>query len=495
MPSVGEIGIWASDFDAGSFDNCGPITSFSFSSDVTDTGRVYTCDDLENGGATTFEVEIWVTDQAGNQDFCVTYVQIQDNMDACPDSNSIVINGTAETAQGLGVENAEASLQNMNAPVPMTRMTDVDGQFAFNAAINLDYQLSLSKNDDPLNGVSTIDIALIQQHILGIRVMDNPYQLIAANVNDDDRITGADILELRKVILGIETGFPNNESWRFVDAEENLPQGILPRGYAEAIEFDNVQTSMYGQDFVSVKIGDLNGSVEPNGLVSNEVEGRSAALILQAADAVVEAGEEVSVAVTSAMFKEVLGYQLTLGYDASALSFAGVESGALEVTSSNVGVFADRGQLTMSWNEVEAQSVEADEVLFTMNFRATAGARLSDAMYVNSSITRAEAYVGGNETGVELRFTGAESEFALYQNVPNPFEGRTVIGFNLPEAGAATMTIYDVTGKVLRVIEGEYAKGYNQLELDRTDLQTAGVVYYQLTSGEYSATKKMIVVE
>jgi hypothetical protein len=167
----------------------------------------------------------------------------------------------------------------------------------------------------------------------------------------------------------------------------------------------------------------------------------------------------------------------------------------LEVTSSNVGVFADRGQLTMSWNEVEAQSVEADEVLFTMNFRATAGARLSDAMYVNSSITRAEAYVGGNETGVELRFTGAESEFALYQNVPNPFEGRTVIGFNLPEAGAATMTIYDVTGKVLRVIEGEYAKGYNQLELDRTDLQTAGVVYYQLTSGDYSATKKMIVVE
>jgi hypothetical protein len=47
----------------------------------------------------------------------------------------------------------------------------------------------------------------------------------------------------------------------------------------------------------------------------------------------------------------------------------------------------------------------------------------------------------------------------------------------------------------MRVIEGEYAKGYNQLELDRTDLQTAGVVYYQLTSGEYSATKKMIVVE
>jgi hypothetical protein len=160
-----------------------------------------------------------------------------------------------------------------------------------------------------------------------------------------------------------------------------------------------------------------------------------------------------------------------------------------------VGVFADRGQLTMSWNEVEAQSVEADEVLFTMNFRATAGTRLSDAMYVNSSITRAEAYVGGNETGVELRFVGSESEFALYQNVPNPFEGRTVIGFNLPEAGAATMMIYDVTGKVMRVIEGEYAKGYNQIELMRTDVNASGVVYYQLTSGEYSATKKMIIVE
>jgi hypothetical protein len=340
-----------------------------------------------------------------------------------------------------------------------------------------------------------LDIALIQQHILGLCKVTDPYYLIAANVNDDERITGADIIELRKVILGLEPNFPNNNSWRFVDASENLATGVLPRGYNEMLLVENVTSSVTGLDFAAVKIGDLNGNVVANGLVSNEVEGRSAALILQAADAVVEAGEEVSVAVTSAMFKEVLGYQLTLGYDASALSFAGVESGALEVTSSNVGVFADRGQLTMSWNEVEAQSVEADEVLFTMNFRATAGTRLSDAMYVNSSITRAEAYVGGNETGVELRFVGSESEFALYQNIPNPFEGRTVIGFNLPEAGAATMTIYDVTGKVLRVIDGEFAKGYNQIDLMRTDVNASGVVYYQLTSGEYSATKKMIIVE
>jgi len=45
------------------------------------------------------------------------------------------------------------------------------------------------------------------------------------------------------------------------------------------------------------------------------------------------------------------------------------------------------------------------------------------------------------------------------------------------------------------VIDGEFAKGYNQIDLMRTDVNASGVVYYQLTSGEYSATKKMIIVE
>jgi hypothetical protein len=47
----------------------------------------------------------------------------------------------------------------------------------------------------------------------------------------------------------------------------------------------------------------------------------------------------------------------------------------------------------------------------------------------------------------------------------------------------------------LTVIEGDYEKGYNQVSLERNELSASGIVYYQLESGDYSATKKMVIVE
>ncbi|MBK8562412.1 MAG: T9SS type A sorting domain-containing protein [Saprospiraceae bacterium] len=85
--------------------------------------------------------------------------------------------------------------------------------------------------------------------------------------------------------------------------------------------------------------------------------------------------------------------------------------------------------------------------------------------------------------------------FDLYQNTPNPFASVTTIGFYLPEATSATLTISDVQGKVVRVIEGDYSKGHNTVNLKRDDFGAAGVLYYRLDAGSDSATRKMILVD
>ncbi|MEZ4980461.1 MAG: T9SS type A sorting domain-containing protein [Saprospiraceae bacterium] len=84
--------------------------------------------------------------------------------------------------------------------------------------------------------------------------------------------------------------------------------------------------------------------------------------------------------------------------------------------------------------------------------------------------------------------------YALYQNVPIHFTKSTVIGFELPQGGEATLILSDLSGKVLRVIKGEYTKGYNQVELKRSDLPANGVFTYQLKSGSYQAVKKMVLM-
>jgi hypothetical protein len=79
--------------------------------------------------------------------------------------------------------------------------------------------------------------------------------------------------------------------------------------------------------------------------------------------------------------------------------------------------------------------------------------------------------------------------------LPNPFESRIAIGFNLPEASQATLTMYEGTAKGIRAIEIGGAKEYNQLSLASNELNASGVIYYQLVAGDYSATQKMMVIE
>ncbi|MBK8879123.1 MAG: hypothetical protein IPN74_11405 [Haliscomenobacter sp.] len=156
----------------------------------------------------------------------------------------------------------------------------------------------------------------------------------------------------------------------------------------------------------------------------------------------------------------------------------------------NFGVFAREGMVTTSWNASPGVlSKGGQEALFTLVVKAKADvASLSEVLNLNSRITAAEAYrTGGDYLSVSLALTpqrpNALTLFALEQNTPNPFAGETVIGFTLPVAGEATLTIQDVTGRTLRVVKGQFAQGYNQVTLKASDLNATDVLSYTLKAG------------
>jgi hypothetical protein len=180
-----------------------------------------------------------------------------------------------------------------------------------------------------------------------------------------------------------------------------------------------------------------------------------------------------------------------------------VKAGALRVNDSNFGLSRlEEGIITTSWNDIQAISHGADDVLFSLTFKANQAAQLSDVLSINSSYTKAEAYTDVNTPvmGVNLNFQNANSGvaasgFELFQNKPNPFNANTTIGFNLPEEGNATITIYDMTGKVIRVIDNNFARGYNEVQVNSTELGTTpGVLYYELKTTYATATKKMVLL-
>jgi hypothetical protein len=138
--------------------------------------------------------------------------------------------------------------------------------------------------------------------------------------------------------------------------------------------------------------------------------------------------------------------------------------------------------------------------MFSLVLRAKSDIEVINVMSVSSEYTAAEAYnTAGEFMGIALDFNNgaiATAGFELYQNTPNPFKAETSIGFNLPEASIATVTISDVSGKVLNVVKGNFAQGYNSIELTRSEIGAAtGVLSYQLDTPTHSATMKMVVVK
>jgi hypothetical protein len=85
--------------------------------------------------------------------------------------------------------------------------------------------------------------------------------------------------------------------------------------------------------------------------------------------------------------------------------------------------------------------------------------------------------------------------FELYQNNPNPFTTSTLVAFYLPESGATTLSIHDLSGKVLYEYDGDLSNGYHSLPITREQLgDFSGVLTYTLRSGEYTATRRMVIV-
>ncbi len=85
--------------------------------------------------------------------------------------------------------------------------------------------------------------------------------------------------------------------------------------------------------------------------------------------------------------------------------------------------------------------------------------------------------------------------YGLEQNRPNPFAEETSIGFVLPSSMEATITVYDVTGRIIRSIEGDFQKGYNQVQFRKTDLGVSGILYYRLNAGVFAKTRKMVLID
>jgi hypothetical protein len=390
-------------------------------------------------------------------------------MGHCDDGDAGNVAGLIADQDDVVFENA---LVTLTGAMDMTTTTDVNGQFSFaGLPLNVDYTVQ-PEFDAPVNlrNVKSSDLVSIIGQILGTTQFDSPYDFVAADVNRDMELNIFDVVNISQVILGQADIFDGGESWLFVEANAVID---VADPYAAAFPEVYNANDLAGNvtaNFVAVEVGNPFGT-----------SGRTA-LNLNTDDASLEAGQTHTIVLDGT---ELAAFQGTLELG-TGLELIGAEytgEGGMNLNRTGEGMIA---------------IALRDNATVSLEVRATTAVTLSEQLTLTDAITVREG-VGANGvgSGLALAFNTdlapASAQNVLHQNIPNPVRLQTMIRFELAAAGPATLTLRDIAGRIVSVQEIDAAAGMNTVEL--TNINTSGVLTYTLTAGEFTASKKMVVVK
>jgi len=470
---------------------------------ITSTPASFGCNQLGDN-----QVTITIADEAGNTTDCRVNITITDTDNLCPiNRTEVSISGIIVNEMGERVDQVAVSI---NHPDVETSMTDENGEFRLkDVPVGNDYTILPTRDFDILNGISTFDLVLISRHILNVEAITSPYRLIAADVNRSQTITAYDIVQLRRLILRLNTDFPNNTSWRFVRTDFDFDNGKDPNQtyFPEVYNINNLpRNDMKIEGFVAVKVGDVNNSASTQAnFTAGESRNATNTLNINTTDQELEAGTMVTVPFYVSNFNQLLGFQFALDFDTDYLELQEIiPNEKRSINANNFGKnFIERGLMTVSWNQpVSKNDLGNKEEIFTLKFRIKEATTLSKVLEINTDFMKSEAYTATENTALALLDIALLFEspitnqaFKLHQNKPNPFNQSTIIGFELNQAELVRLNIIDIRGKLVKQIQQQALIGYNELTIDTKDMDGKGVYYYQLMTSIGIATKKMIIVE
>jgi hypothetical protein len=502
LDASGTTEVWASDFNRKSEGACGSTGALAFSFDAAGTQRskTFTCADIPNGQVARIPLRMYVTDSFGNTEYCDVTLILQDSPlnNVCRDISSLLpsVQGRIATENEEGLKDVEVKLTNMQSSDVRVAMSGNQGMYIIDGVDVFDPKtVEANDNTDPLNGVSTLDLVLIQRHILGISKLNSPYKLLAADVNNSQSITASDLVNLRKLILGITNEFENNSSWRFIPSYYQFADPQFPYDYPSKINLDSLFDDRNNVNFVAIKVGDVNNSVVANA-TSGNISSRTQSQWMTYEPQEYQSGDIVKIDIKAGDAMSILGAQMALKYDAAGLQLKAVESQAITLKNNHYTV--KDGVVKISLDAVGGLNLDRDEALMTLVFAAkkSGTTRLT---IDNKSDLQTELYDDqANVLDLDLQARTAEESLAqnlLYQNEPNPFRESTKIAFELKTPAFATIKVMDINGKIVFQFAAPYEKGYNTVNVDANALQASGVYYYQLETGDFSDTKKMILIK
>jgi len=214
-------------------------------------------------------------------------------------------------------------------------------------------------------------------------------------------------------------------------------------------------------------------------------------------------------------FDTVAYLQFSIAWDSSVLEFFGLKNFNLEGLAQTSFNLTDEskasGKIGVIWLHPMAQEVSLSDstIIFELDLNIIADESTTTEINFINDPTNIEA---GDVNSVELpvKSQGATIQISksttslaqeygartskLYQNVPNPFTTSTSIAIEMAEGDEVLFEVYDSSGSQIISERQYFPKGMNYKELNKLQLNGAGLYEYRLTIKQKTITKKLVLL-
>ncbi|MDQ3141666.1 MAG: hypothetical protein M3Q56_05400 [Bacteroidota bacterium] len=259
IPEEGMVEVWASDLDKGSFHKCpGQILNFSFSSDILNRARTFTC---ANVGIN--DVEIWITDSLGNQDFCKTTIEIQNNIGIpnCEDTGNIHgkrmnIHASLKDIYDRDVYDQFLSLKTIDGIHIETKSGNAQHIYSFDEIpTDRTYKLDVKQFQYDKSKIDQNDLKVLLQLI---QKPGSFIQMIAADINMDYKVDISDYYLLKQFI---QSNQPIHFTYPFRIIDPSDPAFITQDWPSIKIQEEMILPELSGSsqeiNYLVIQLGDL----------------------------------------------------------------------------------------------------------------------------------------------------------------------------------------------------------------------------------------------
>lgn len=353
--------------------------------------------------------------------------------------------------------------------------TDTYGQYTLGQVpVGAPLSVSGAGRQNWTDGVNALDLITIQNHLLGKHRFSSPFQYLAADADANLKISAMDLVQLKKLLLGLYTELPNNDSWQIGNPNEAISLEN-PYAFDRYLNFESIQDDVLDANFVGVKTGDVTGvsMFDQEGEVDVR-SGRSFSASYQ------RESHTDRIAIVANENIEIQALQIQFDQAVS------VVSGSLIVQNEDYAVTAD-GFTRLIWLNENDVKIRKGDILFYI--------QSNHFPSVVQDEFRSEVYKA--EETIEFRIEGAGREVDANKDFvsvhPNPFHSVFQLNLSMENEGIVTIVAHDLSGKTLMQKEILVVKGENHLTINATDLSDyKGILFLQAISQSKQQMVKLI---